>query len=279
MAVIKIITKGKREMFMNEKLQYAEMLEIPQSTCNITYKRAKKKRFSRRKKTDEEVKNELLEKVNSIAEESEEELSAKEIAESPENLEEYENATENEEIPTVTIRKEKKRKAVIGGFSLVTFQFILIGALIATIFLTNALVPNSGINTFFKNVFSTQKAPVIEKFSDFTPVLTVSSSENVSLDGGVMTISGEGSLYSPCDGTVTAVTQENGKYNIEIMHSEKFKTVFSGLDFAYVINGESVYKTIPVGYSKGEEVSMCFYDGKEMITDYTLNENTVVWAV
>ena len=54
---------------MNEKLQYASMLEIPVNTCNVTYKPIKKRRLKRKKHpSSEEVKNELLKKVNAAAE-------------------------------------------------------------------------------------------------------------------------------------------------------------------------------------------------------------------
>ena len=54
---------------MNEKLQYASMLEIPVSTCNVTYKPTKKRRFGRKKSAaTEDVKKELLKKVNAISE-------------------------------------------------------------------------------------------------------------------------------------------------------------------------------------------------------------------
>ena len=50
---------------MNEKLQYASMLEIPVNTCNITLSPIKKRKFKRKKKEDAEVvKNKLIEKVN-----------------------------------------------------------------------------------------------------------------------------------------------------------------------------------------------------------------------
>ena len=50
---------------MNEKLQYASMLEIPVSTCNISSVKPKRKRFIRKKKVnDEQVKQQLLEKIN-----------------------------------------------------------------------------------------------------------------------------------------------------------------------------------------------------------------------
>ena len=43
---------------MNEKLQYAEMLEIPVNTCNITYQPTKK-RINKGKNFLEEIKEKL----------------------------------------------------------------------------------------------------------------------------------------------------------------------------------------------------------------------------
>ena len=51
---------------MNEKLQYASMLEIPVSTCTVSVKEQKKKGLFKKKKQQntESVKEELIEKVN-----------------------------------------------------------------------------------------------------------------------------------------------------------------------------------------------------------------------
>ena len=50
---------------MNEKLQYASMLEIPVNSCNITSAPLKKRKVRRKKtRADEDVNKELLDKVN-----------------------------------------------------------------------------------------------------------------------------------------------------------------------------------------------------------------------
>ena len=68
----------------------------------------------------------------------------------------------------------------------------------------------------------------------------------------------------------------------EITHSTKFKTVISGIDYAYQELGSVVYGNIPLGYSLGENVELCFYgeDG-QLITSYTVDNDTdtVIWEV
>ena len=55
---------------MDKKLQYATMLEIPVNTCSITFKEEKKRWFRRKKKPHEQIKQELVDKVNAEITES-----------------------------------------------------------------------------------------------------------------------------------------------------------------------------------------------------------------
>ena len=65
---------------------------------------------------------------------------------------------------------------------------------------------------------------------------------------------------------------------MEIMHSEKFLSHITGLDMVYSQVGDSVYCTIPVGYVD-DVVSMCFKDSEgEVISDFQLVDNSVVWV-
>jgi hypothetical protein len=78
----------------------------------------------------------------------------------------------------------------------------------------------------------------------------------------------------------SVVVEEDGLYTIEITHSENFKTVLSGLDFAYAGQGDNVFGNIPVGYMDGDGATMCFTDGSgTIISDYQLVDNSVVWSV
>ena len=50
---------------MNEKLQYATMLEIPVNTCNVTFQPTKKRKTRRKKDVNPEaVKQQLMNKIN-----------------------------------------------------------------------------------------------------------------------------------------------------------------------------------------------------------------------
>ena len=61
--------KPKGERKMNEKLQYASMLEIPVNTCNVTV-RTGKARKKKKKVDDEQIKSKLISKVNAEVEET-----------------------------------------------------------------------------------------------------------------------------------------------------------------------------------------------------------------
>lgn len=286
---------------MNEKLQYAEMLEIPVNTCSITFKPTRKKRRRLKKQVDDEqIKNQLLQKVNSQTDEMDAGEAPAEDSAMAENYAEFagipasvesenqpsDTAADNaeaEEIyrPTVNIRRAEKKKRRV-KFNVVALQLCIIGVLIATIFLTNALVPESGINTFMRGVFGVSQTEKTDErlYSDFVPNFPLEGGA-ASLENGVTTLAGEGSLYSPCDGTITSVEKgEDDKFILEITHSQNFKTVFSGVDYAYVSLNDKVYSNIPVGYIFGENACMCFY-GKDggLITDYSIEGSSVIWAV
>ena len=133
-----------------------------------------------------------------------------------------------------------------------------------------------------KSVFGSGSSQAVvdeREFDEFSPVIMTAGS--VELNEGVITFGGKGSVYAPCDGTVSSVVvAENGLYTIEITHSENFKTIFSGLEFAYAGQGDSVFGNIPVGYMDGDGATMCFTDGSgAIISDYQLIDNSVVWAV
>ncbi len=260
---------------MNEKLQYASMLEIPVNTCNITLTPTKKGRKKRKKRVEtENIKQELIEKIN----QKNQEMTVPDQAEGQENLtdalvEEESSAS----VHAVENKKEKKPR----GFSIIGAQVAVIGLLIVTIILTNALYVDSGINVFFREVFGAEQTVTVDEreYDDFAPVLSMGQADVVLTDG-VMSFTGEGSVYSPCDGVVSAITQtEDGKYTVEITHSTNFKSIISGIDYAYAGLEQKVYGNIPVGFVR-EGVTACFknQDGA-VISDYQIVDGVVVWAV
>jgi hypothetical protein len=213
---ISFMSQRIRRIFMNEKLQYASMLEIPVNTVNVTLKPSKKRRRKSKALDDEKVKQELIEKVNSETVESLEQ-SSDYYSEEPSNETLGENFVEEnfEQSETVTVKPMTKQKKK-SRFSVIAVQFAAIGALVATIFLTSALNANSGINVFFRNVFSEDNTQTVDarEFSDFAPVINLNTEQYV-LEDGVMTLNAVGSVYSPCNGTITDVTLDgNGRYTV-----------------------------------------------------------------
>ncbi len=238
------------------------MLEIPVTTTNIVTKPKK----TRRKKTapPEELKEQLINEVNA---EMAEESAAAEAA-LPE---------ENEYSEVSIVKKEKKRR----GVSVVAIQVAVIAVLAAVIVLSNFYIENTGINAFLRYVFSPSASEQTDDrtYNEFMAQLPTKNGD-VVLEEGVMTFSAKGSVYSPCDGKVTAVTLKDGKYTIEVEHNKNFKSVISGADYAYVEIGSTVYASIPVGFTRGEEVSLCFYNGENaQITNFNVGDGEVVWAV
>ncbi len=255
---------------MNEKLQYADMLELPANSCTVTFKPKRRLFKKKNRKKADDVKQQVLDKVNLSENVNEQDDS-------------YENAdSENyNQGPAVSDQASPSKKSK-PRFSGVTFALIIMGALIAVILLTNAFYPTSGINVFMNNVFGkTGEQPVItdaRTYQDFSPVITFNGATS-ELENGVLDFQGEGSIYSVCDGKVASIVQdEAGKFTVEIAHSDNFVSVFTGLDYAYVAEGQTVYSNIPVGYIN-ETVALCFKNGETVITDFeVMEDNVVVWG-
>lgn len=258
---------------MNEKLQYATMLEIPVNTTNITYKPIKRRNKSKKQAENlETVKEELMQKVNAESETSD-------ISENADIVVPAENAQQEmaEEYASASVHK-KKRKSLF-KFSAITVEIVAVFALIATIFLTNAFYENSAINVFMKKVFSPTAETVVKEktYADFAPVMNFNG--EMSLDGGIISCTGSGAVYAAADGKVSSVIkEEDGTFTMNIAHSGLFSSKISGLSYAYLGVGDSVFGNIPVGYVKGG-FTMCFNADGAVITDYTLEDSAVLWAV
>ena len=169
---------------------------------------------------------------------------------------------------------------------MLVIEFIAVLALCATILLTNLLWADSAINTFFRGLVSeeeTVNAPDERVYSELTLGSVVSDADiqcSVS-DTGVLTFTGACSVYAPYGGTIKNVDENNGTYTVEIEHTTSFTSVIAGLTNAYFAAGDTVYSTIPVGYSDGTaEVSVSLYDSGSLIQSYSVNENNdIVWNV
>lgn len=237
---------------MKDGIEYAEMLGMTVSSCDVVVKPA-------RRKKKRNVKEEVMAKVNEIEEAKESEVKVQ-----TEDLEEYQEVGEI---------KEKKRFK----FDVIYIQGLAIFALIVTILLTNIFWEDSGINTLFKNAFG-QNAEEVDartylSFSAKSPSDELSS----EVVNGVMTFSGKGALYPVCDGKVTSIVEEDGKYTLTISQSDSFKTVISGADFVYTEAQAEVYGYIPVCYVAGGEANVYMYDNDELVTNYIVEDGVIIW--
>ena len=255
---------------MNEKLQYATMLDIPVNTCSISVKPTKK-RNKKKKVNAEQVKEQLLSKINSQEKDCDCGLQQCDIQD-VQGFEEQENS-ENQSSVSITHGKARNKKTKL-KFSAISLQLIIIGLLIATIFITNSIYPNSGLNVFMRGVFGTTTEEVdAREYSEFSPTIT-------SDMDGTITMSGEGSVYSSEQGVVSQLLkEEDGTFTVEIEHSEKFKSVYKGLQFVYAEVGQEVYQNIPFGYVS-QQASMCFKgENDAIISNFQIQDGYVIWTV
>ena len=267
---------------MNEKMQYASMLELPYCTCNVSSRPIKKKKIKKSKKdklNGEQIKQEVLDMVNAEQEitEVQEEVNLVEIV--PNEIDSQSEVVEEKEISS-SVHPYKPKRTNKFKISIVGIQLVIIGFLVATILLTNAIYADSGINVFLRGVFGTERVEIDARtFDEFSPIISMGDNKGVVLNDGVITYSGEGSVYAPCDGVVSGVIEtENGKFEIEIKHSENFKTVISDIEHLYVNKGDKVYRKIPVGYLQPDGATICFKDEiGTVLDDYKIVDNTVVW--
>ena len=97
---------------MNEKLQYAEMLEIPVNTCNITYKPPKKRKAQRKTVDGDKVKAELMEKINSeqVEPKTEDLVNPIEMAEEPISEPQADAATQSITVSIKQVEKPPEKK-------------------------------------------------------------------------------------------------------------------------------------------------------------------------
>ncbi|MGN0819469.1 MAG: hypothetical protein ACI4M6_03610 [Christensenellaceae bacterium] len=248
---------------------YQDMIEIPVSTCEMVVLPKKKKRKN--------VKKKVIDKVNKkvVKEKAAKQKAVKENVQPVADF--VENAAENDykieqfeglQNETVNVKEKKGIK-----FDIVSLQVVAVFVLIVGILLTNIFWENSGINRLISSVFN--KETVAEKnYSDFK--LNAPKYGTVNLNGGVIEISGEGAIYSPCEGVVSKVVKDGEKYTLTINHSDSFYSEFKNLDFCYFNEGESVFKEVPVAYAF-EGCEMRMYSNNALLTNFVVSDGSIIW--
>lgn len=248
---------------MNEQLDYAEMLEIPVNTVNVT----KKKSIFRRNKqaAEPQIETELKDRVvESVNERVGAYTFSEDLSDPPVPQEE-----------PVAVKKREKTSIIL--FS----EAIAICLIALGIFLTNLLMPQSAINTFIGMFTGAEKQKEEPTYNQITlsPVVSDLSEAEVSVnDNGVIYFTAEGSVYPVCKGSVASVYENDGVYTVEIAHTSTFKSVITGLTDVYPAKGEKVAGNIPVGFSDGNsEVRISMYDGETLLNCYKLDNEVPVW--
>ena len=248
---------------------YAEMLEMPVSSCDVIFKPAKKKKRNA-------LKEKVIEKVNFETEPKEEENGVKETSLTKNGNRAFKlfKKKERAEIKDETAVETKKKKF---SFDIVYAEGVAVFLLVATILLTNIFWEGSGINAIMKKAF--QKETVVTDARPYGSFSLKSPSDDlaVSLENGVITLSGEGAIYPVCDGTLTSVKASDGTYTLTVSHSDIFKTEISGLDYVYAEEGNEVYKYIPIGYVSGGNVTVSMFNDGVLLTGYILEGGNIVW--
>ena len=245
---------------MNEQLDYAEMLEIPVNTVNVTKKKSIFKRKQKAQPQDD-IKDLVVESVN-------ERMGAYVISE------DVSDPPKPEKLKTVNGKRDKK--------SIILWtEAALVGIIAIAIFVTNLLVPSTVINTFLSSFSKTTvEEPVYSELTLTSIVSDFSDAEVTLNENGVLCVVAEGGVYPVCDGTVSTVYENNGTYTMEIKHTSTFTSVITGLTCAYSAVGTKVEQNIPVGYSDGQaEVRVTLYNNGAALSCIALNGETPVWTV
>lgn len=266
----------------NEQINYADMIEVPVNTCTVTTLPAPKKRARKRKVTAEDLKSAVIEKVNgaevevaqdtAVVTDGDSEVAefVKSVAEKNLAINGVEIEIEQEDFIAKSSAKKfsTKKRIVVGVLAVVVLAVATLGAGI----LTDSL----GLTAYFGEVFAPTQETVLE-YDDYQAGLPCLMPSAITVSEGVMSVASKGSVYASTDGTVSKVLYEDGKYSLEIVHGEDFRTVISGLDYSYVAEGDGVFGKIPVGYSLGEGYTVCLYSASGLITDYDISGGTVSW--
>ena len=263
--------------------EYIKMLEIPINSSQVIEKPSLKKKKDVKKRVIEKVNSEVV-AINTPAEQKpkkvkKERVKTEKIKKEKPNKVKFNLFKAKEKKVKDAYKKptEQKQSTTVrnAGFDIVSVQVVTIFVLIVAIILTNIFVENSGINNLMRSVFNKTDSISSQEYSSFIAG-SPSKSGEVTIDGGVMRVS-SGSVYSPCDGVVESISEENGLFTVTICHSDSFLTVVSGLESVYVEANGKVYQNIPVGYSGGESF-VTMYSSDAILTSYILSDNQIVWV-
>ncbi len=241
-----------------QELDYAEMLEIPVSTVNVT---KKKSFFKRRETPPADLKEQVVDSVN-------ERVGAYVEAE---NLSDPPPASK----PKISFGRDK-------GSIILFSEIAAVCAIVMAIFLTNVFMPTSAINSFIASLAGSEEE---EKAEPSYSQLTLSSvvgdfnDADVSVsDDGVLSFTAESCVYPVCDGKIISVAETNGTYEVEIAHTSTFSSVITGLTAVFAANDESVKANLPFAYSDGSGiVCVSLYDGETLLNCFYLSDEVPVW--
>lgn len=264
---------------MNEEIEYAEMLEIPVSTVNVI-----RKGKPRARAQENQLKEQTITRVNErfsapYAVYASEVYEGEETSVAEEN---NEDGYEDNENARMQAYQSLTRKEVVSQ-RILKAEFGLACALCLGIFLTNVWVRDSAINTFFRSLAPQTQVTDSRKYTDFrlSSILGEGSDTEMTLSPtGILTFVDEGCVYPTTDGTVASVVQgEDGKYTVQIAHTESFSGVIAGLDYVYYEVGQEVKHNVPIGYSKGEaEVQVTMYEDGNLLNCFAVSEdNSLSW--
>ena len=253
---------------------YVEMIEIPVGSCEVVSVPGKKKfsvkgMFSKSKLFGK--------KKNSVIPEKTEEKTEDNISD---NVEKVAIDTPTEDSPArleaadtvVAVQKKRQKKF---KFDFVAAQIAAVFVLVAAILITNVVWADSGMNTLFRKVFGTESSIDNRSHTAFAPLSPVKTGE-VTLENGIMKLK-KGAVYSPADGTITEIKEENGAYSVTVNHSDVFLTVIKGLDCVYHEKGDKIYTGVPVGTAGEAGAEATMYESGEIVTGYTIENGGIVW--
>lgn len=253
---------------MDQNIDYAEMLEIPVSTLNVVKRGKKRGGKDLREKVIKQV-NSDIEREDAAAADSEGATAAEEPARTAEST-----------VIEGRVKAEKRMPKIL------IVEFACACLLCTTIFMTNIFMSDSAMNKLISGAAGSDSSSSTSDertYLDFSLSSIVSERADVEKEissAGVLTFTGECSVYPACDGKVLSVSlSDDGLYTVSISHSDSFESVMTGLTSVYYAEGEEVKGNIPIGYTDGgAAVSVMMYSDDALLNCYTLNDDScLVW--